>query len=207
MCKDAKPFLDMSEDFSKYFNVITMDFRGHGKSSGLFTFTAREYIDLKAVVDYAEKECKYDRIFLLGFSLGAAISVIYTEKYKNINKVIGVSTPTDFDKIENHFLKKEAVLPAIEKFEFGKSPNIRPGNIALKKIKPIDIISDIAPIPILFISGKKDPIIHNWHAEKLFEKAQDPKKIVVFEEGFHAEDIFREYRGEFVDTCVEWYLD
>lgn len=205
MCKDAKPFLDMADDFFETFDVIVMDFRGHGKSGGLFTFSAKEHLDLKAVVDYAQK--KYRQVVLMGFSLGAATTIIYTAKHKDVSGVIAVSAPADFDKIENHFLKKEALLPAMEKFELGKSPTLRPGNIALKKIKPVDVVSGISPLPILFLSGKKDPIVHHWHAEKLFEHARDPKKLVVFPDGLHAEDIYRKSRKKFVDTCADWYQD
>lgn len=205
MCKDAKPFLNMAEDFFEYFDVIVMDFRGHGKSGGLFTFSAKEHLDLKAVVDYARK--RYAKIILLGFSLGAATAIIYTAKYKGIYGIIAVSTPTDFEKIENHFLKKEAVIPAMEKFEFGKSPTLRPGNIALKKIKPVNVISEISPIPILFLSGRKDPIIHQWHAEKLFENTLEPKRLAVFPDGLHAEELYRKSKKKFLDVCLEWYRD
>lgn len=205
MCKDAKPFLNMAMDFSEYFDIIVMDFRGHGKSSGLFTFSAHEHLDLKAVVDYAKK--RYVKIILLGFSIGAATTIIYTSKHKGIDGVIAVSAPTDFDKIENHFLKKEAVVPAMEKFELGKSPTLRPGNIALKKIKPIDVVSGISPVPILFLSGRQDPIIHHWHAEKLFECAREPKKLTVFPDGLHAEELYRKSRKRFLDTCIDWYQE
>lgn len=203
MCKDAKPFLNMAEDFFKYFDVIVMDFRGHGKSGGLFTFSAKEHIDLKAVVDYAKK--RYAKIILLGFSLGAATAIIYTAKHKGIYEVIAVSTPTDFERIENNFLKKEAVIPAMEKFEFGKSPTLRPGNISLKKIKPVDVISEISPTPILFLSGGKDPIIYRWHSEELFRNACEPKSLVVIPNGLHAEELYLKSKKEFLDTCMEWH--
>jgi len=205
MSKDAKPFLDMAEAFFKHLDVITMDFRGHGKSGGLFTFSAKEHLDLKSVIDYAKT--KYTHIVLLGFSLGAATAIIYTAKHKDINGVIAVSAPTDFEKIENHFLKKEAVIPAMEKFEFGKSPTLRPGNILLKKIKPAEVASKISPIPILFLSGEKDPIIHQWHAEELFENAREPKSIKTFPGGLHAEELYLKSKEAFLDICLEWCDD
>ena len=42
MTKDSKAFRHISEEFYKYFDVITLDFRGHGKSSGFYTFTSKE---------------------------------------------------------------------------------------------------------------------------------------------------------------------
>lgn len=205
MCKEAKPFSDMAEAFFEHFDVIAMDFRGHGQSGGLFTFSAKEHLDLKVVIDYAKK--KYAHIILLGFSLGAATAIIYAAKYRGVDGVIAVSAPTDFEKIENHFLKKEAVIPAMQKFEFGKSPTLRPGNIALKKIKPVDVVSGISPVPILFLSGRQDPIIHHWHAEKLFECAREPKELTVFPDGSHAEELYRKSKKKFLDTCIDWYQE
>lgn len=202
MCKDAKPFLDMADDFFGALDVIVMDFRGHGKSGGLFTFSAKEHLDLKAVVDYAKK--KYAKIILLGFSLGAATAIIHTAHYKDVNGIITVSAPTDFERIENRFLKKEAVIPAMEKFELGKSPTLRPGNIALKKVKPIDVVSGISPIPLLFLSGEKDPIVYQWHSEELFEKARDPKNLIIFPDGLHAEELYLKSKKKFLDACMGW---
>lgn len=53
------------------YDVIIFDFRGHGKSGGKYTWSAKEDLDLNAVVDYA-KLCGYKHIGILAFSLGAA---------------------------------------------------------------------------------------------------------------------------------------
>lgn len=203
MSKDASPFLDMSADLFSQFDIITMDFRGHGRSSGLFTFTAREHNDLRTVVRFAKE--KYSRIGLIGFSLGAATAIIYAAKYKDVQSIIAISAPVDFSKIENRFLKKEAVIPALEKFEVLKSPNIRPGNIFLKKQKPIDIVNKIHPIPILLISGSDDPIVFPWHAEELYKKACEPKAIVKFQEGLHAEELYLKSKDKFLKVCIDWF--
>ena len=54
MTKDSKAFKMLSNDLNKKFDVVTMDFRGHGKSGGAYTFTAKELFDLREVVDYAK---------------------------------------------------------------------------------------------------------------------------------------------------------
>jgi alpha-beta hydrolase superfamily lysophospholipase len=204
MSKDAKPFLDMSADLFRQFDIMTMDFRGHGKSSGLYTFTAQEHNDLRTVVRFAKRN--YSKIAIIGFSLGAATTIIYAAKYKDIQSVIAISAPVDFDKIENRFMKKEAVMSALEKFEFGKSPNIRPGNIFQKKQKPIDVVNKIHPIPILLISGSKDPIVFPWHTEELYKKACEPKAIVEFQEGLHAENLYLNSKDKFLKVCNDWLV-
>ena len=58
----------MANLFSKSLDLISFDFRGHGKSSGIYTFTSKESEDIKSVVNYAKKT--YKRVYLTGFSLG-----------------------------------------------------------------------------------------------------------------------------------------
>ncbi|OGI18090.1 MAG: hypothetical protein A2255_02200 [Candidatus Melainabacteria bacterium RIFOXYA2_FULL_32_9] len=202
MCKDSYVFKNMSEDLFKNTDIISMDFRGHCKSSGSFTFTAREVNDLKAVVDYAKS--RYSNVSLMGFSLGGATSIIYTAKYKDINSVIVVSAPSDFDKIEHHSFKKEAYMQTFEKFELWRAMSIRPGNIFLNKTKPVDVIQDISPTPILFITGTKDPTVYEWHTDTLYKKAGSPKAIEKFKDNFHAEDLYLQSHDRFIKTCTDW---
>ncbi len=106
MTKDSDAFCRISEMFAKNFDLISLDFRGHGKSKGMYTFTSKELMDMDSVVRFARKN-KYKKIYLAGFSLGAAIALIYTSKSRFIDKVIAVSAPSDFNKIENQMWKKK----------------------------------------------------------------------------------------------------
>lgn len=204
MTKDSKAFCEISEMFSKNFDVISFDFRGHGKSGGMFTFTARELMDIDAVIRFVRKS-KYKRIYLAGFSLGAAMSIIYTSKSRYIDKVIAVSAPTEFDKIENQMWKKEAWGETFKKFELDRFASIRPYPIPLKKINPIDVVGKIK-VPTLFIAGEKDPTVHPWHTKELYEKATCPKEYKEYKNGCHAEDLFLHYREDFSKLCTEWLL-
>ena len=169
MTKDSDAFCKISEMFAAYFDVISFDFRGHGKSGGMYTFTAKELMDMDAVVRFARKN-NYNKIYLAGFSLGAAMSLIYASKSRFIDKVIAVSAPSDFDKIENEMWKKEAWGETFQKFELDRFVSIRPYPVPLDKIKPIDIVEKIK-VPTLFIAGEKDPTVHPWHTKELYDKA------------------------------------
>lgn len=202
MCKSSLPFAEMAQDFSKEFDVISMDFRGHCKSSGRFTFTSREYYDLNAVIEYARK--KYKKVYVAGFSLGSATAVITQYKYRNADKLILVSPPVDFDRIENSVWKKEAYIPTLQKFEIKTWTGILPGELWLDKIKPIEVIGEISPTPVLMIAGIKDPTIKVWHTERLFREAKEPKKLIIFGDSIHAEDIYLKDKKRFIDTCTKW---
>lgn len=201
MTKDSKFFFDMSNVLSKSFDVITLDFRGHGKSSGFYTFTSKEPLDLKVVVDYAKKQ--YKKVYLLGFSLGGALVLIHSANEKNVDRIIAVSPPYSFRKIENEMWRKEAWLGYFRKFELKRFFLVRPCPIIQKKIRPIDIVDKIEA-PTLFIAGDTDPIIHAWHTKSLFDKATCKKHFELFKNCNHAEDLFLQDRDKFLSLCKQW---
>ena len=205
MTKDSSVFCQISEMFARYFDVISFDFRGHGKSGGTYTFTTKEIMDMDAVVRFARKN-KYSKIYLAGFSLGAAMSIIYSSKSQFINKVIAVSAPADFDRIENQMWKKEAWLETFKKFEFERFASIRLYPIPLRKIKPIDIVDKIKA-PTLFIAGESDPTVHPWHTKELYKKAVCPKEYKEYSKGYHAEDLFLYFKDDFTKLCINWLKD
>ena len=202
MTKDSKAFMQISKIFSSKYDVLTLDFRGHGKSGGFFTFTAKELYDLDAVIGFAKKN-NYDKIHLVGFSLGAALCLIYASGNPNINKIIAVSAPSDFDKIENQMWKKEAWVETLKKFELLRFCSIRPSVVRHEKIKPIDIAATIIA-PTLFMAGELDPTVHPWHTEALYNKAICPKRFKLFRGGYHAEDLFLHNKEEFSKLCLDW---
>ena len=99
--KEAILLKALGRELSGSYDVIIMDFRGHGSSPGLFYWTTKEYLDLQAVLDHAAK--KYKDIGVIGFSLGAATSIITASQTDKIKSLIAVSAPADFQKIEYHF--------------------------------------------------------------------------------------------------------
>ena len=129
MHKDAKPFSRLSEKLSNDFDIITMDFRGHGQSTGEYTFTSRENLDLKVILDYATP--KYKSIGVIGFSLGAAVAINEISQHKVADRLMVVSTPTEFEKIENRFMNREVILSTFKKADW-KMGQVSFGNLFLR---------------------------------------------------------------------------
>lgn len=204
MTKDSNAFRAISEEFKKFFDLLVMDFRGHGKSSGFYTFTSKEVNDLDVVIDFASKN--YNKIYLMGFSLGRALALLAGANNYLINKIIAISPPVSFEKIENQVWKKSAWLPTLKKFELNRRLSVRPSLFIRKKIKPIDIIKDIK-CPTLFIAGEKDPTVCAWHTKELFDNAICKKKYELFLNCFHAEDLFLDEKEKFVSICKSWLLN
>lgn len=204
MTKNSNAFTQMANDFSKYYDVIVLDFRGHGKSSGKYTFGSKEVEDIKPIINYAKQN--YKKVYLIGFSLGSLISVDYCSKNNNVDKLILVSAPTDFDKIENNVLSPNAFVPTLRKFEYKRWTSIRFSLSSLKrnKIKPINEIKKVK-IPTLFIAGENDPIIYKWHNSMLYDASNsENKQAILIKKGKHAEDLYLDAPQTFIDTCVNW---
>ncbi len=201
MTKDSKAFSKLAEDLSEKYDVIAMDFRGHGKSGGLYTFTSKELLDLDTVVEFARKN--YEKINLAGFSLGGAVVLIYGAQNFDINRIIAVSAPSDFYKIENKMWHPNAWIPTFKKFEPKRWVSVRPSPVIRKKIKPLDI-ADKIKAPTLFVAGNEDVTVCPWHTKKLYEKATCPKKLEIFENGIHAEDLFLNEPERFLNLCFNW---
>ena len=201
MTKDSKSFSDLAKKISNWHDVISMDFRGHGKSGGLYTFTEKEVEDLKAVVNFARS--RYEKVYLMGFSLGGALVILHGALVGDVDKIIAVSAPSDFDKIENKMWHPNAWIPTFKKFEPRRWVSVRPSPVIGKKIKPIDVVDKIS-VPTLFIAGEKDVTVYPWHTELLFEKSVCEKKYELFTDCIHAEDIFMKEPERFINVCLDW---
>lgn len=201
MTKDSKSFLELSKEFAKSYDVLTMDCRGHGRSGGYYTFTAKELNDLEPVIKFAGEH--YREVYLMGFSLGGALAVLEGALKKDVSKIIAVSAPCDFGKIENQMWHPNAWLPTLKKFEPQRWLSIRPSIVIHKKIKPVKVVDRIS-VPVLFVAGGKDVTVKPWHTKLLYEKALCKKSFKLFENSIHAEDIFLEQKKNFTEFCKSW---
>jgi len=202
--KQAVLFKQMAQRLCDQYDIIVMDFRGHGRSKGLFTFTANEDKDLLGVLKCVEG--KYKKIGIIGFSLGAAVGLITASKSKQIDSLIAVCPSAQFDKIDlnvwNMGFKENIIYNFFQEGRIGKG--VRPGSLLTKKIKPIDIVGKIK-IPIYFIHGSDDWLILPWHSEVLFKAANCLKKIDLIEGATHAEYIFRSFPDDTIKRFKTWF--
>ena len=85
--KDSELLGQMGDRLSAEYDVFSFDFRGHGKSSGVFTWTSREDKDLSAVLDFLKD--KYEKTAVIGFCLGGSTSINVLSA--NNHKVVHIS--------------------------------------------------------------------------------------------------------------------
>ena len=202
--KQAILLKQLGESLNNEYDVILFDFRGHGQSKGFFYWTAKEYLDLLGVVEFAGKS--YEKIGLIGFSLGAATSIIAASKTMSINSIISISAPVECAKIDYRFweldVKNDLFYNLFGKGKHGKG--VRPGPFWLRKEKPLEIVKKIGT-PIFYIHGDADWIIRCWHSEELYKNTAAFKRLSIIKNGPHAEYLLREHKDEMLRLIREWF--
>jgi pimeloyl-ACP methyl ester carboxylesterase len=189
----------LTEKLSQYFDVITFDFRGHGKSSGACNGT-KELYDIKAVLDYA-RNYGYEKTAIVGFSLGGIQGIYAAAKFHDMDALVTVGTPA----------YAEAVIPNA-KWLFWLTNN-RLGRIILQiwvrlddsaeLPRPVTVVGQVSPIPMLIVHGRDDNLVDLKEAQTLYEKAKQPKELAIIEDMKHPPDL----PAEFYDTVVSWLTE
>lgn len=185
---------------SQGFDVISVDFRGHGNSSGRYSFSVKEYLDVRSVIDYAQN--KYTQIWALGFSMGGAIAIIEQAHQHKFSGLICVGSPMDFNKIEMQWWRLSAIKCQMRSIERGIG--CRMGAFWMRKKRAIDYVQKIIDTPILFVHGTEDGIVFKRHSQELFSKTRGLAEIKLIEGGSHAEDLFRTHPDLMSKSIVEW---
>jgi pimeloyl-ACP methyl ester carboxylesterase len=187
-------------------DVVMFDFRGHGESRCRYTWFEREHLDLERVLDFATG--RYGRVGLIGISLGAAVGIEVLAKRRDVRSFVAMSAPYDPRRIDFRFWKLDVRGDIVSNLGEGRiGRGLRAAPFRLPRKRAIDAVGDVA-CPVLYIHGKKDWVTGYNHSEKLLRKTRSPARLVLVEEGAHAEHLLRrETRVEVESLVREWFAD
>ena len=165
------------------FAVLIFNFRGTGASGGNLDILGWTR-DLKAVIDYlcALPEVDKSHLSLLGFSGGAAVSVYVASRDSRISCVAACACLAEFtfvtevdepQSVIDHFRE----IGAIREKNFPLS--IEEWLNDFRLVRPIKYVAGIAPRPLLLVHGNKDETVDMSHAYRLYDRAGEPKQIII----------------------------
>ena len=203
--KEAVLLQELAAHLSPFHDVFMFDFRGHGKSSGLFHWMSKEERDLDAALDFVQ--ARYARVAVIAFSLGASICINALSRQRaGIASLVAVSPPSEFRKIDYHVWAlslKDDVAYTLFTRDGRVGKGFRPGPFWLKKKRPIDSVRHLT-VPVLYIHGDKDWVVRPWHSQALFEKTRTHKRLVMIEGGPHAEYLLKNHAEQFLSEVNAW---
>jgi fermentation-respiration switch protein FrsA (DUF1100 family) len=173
------------------FNAVIYDHRRHGESGGKTTsYGHYEKYDLKAVVDWLEKEKGPNLLLgIHGESMGAATMLLYAGMLEDKSDfyIADCSFSNLMDQLR-HQIQKELKLPPSLVLPIGNLFLRLRDKYSISDVSPISVIDQIQH-PILFIHSKKDDFILPTMTEKLFAQKQGPKMLFLAENGRHAQSL------------------
>ena len=147
-------------------NVLAIDYRGYGKSSGKIRNSNDLLLDAEAALDFYvhQKAASTDNVIVWGRSLGSVPATHLSSKY-NVKAVV----------LESGFAE---LLPLAQ-----KCIKMFPIKQLLKyKYRNIQKIKDIEA-PILFVHGTEDIMIPYAHTEAMYAQAKPPRRLVLLPGG------------------------
>lgn len=182
---DKANLLGWAEFLHQDFNLFFLDFRYFGDSEGkLTTIGDKEQQDLKAAIDYLEKE-GFTKIGAMGFSLGGAVVILTAPKDNRIKAIVSDSAFANIDFMGNEFYKHLFILkyPLTNLTKLWATIFL---GINADEIAPERAAANLK-IPALFIHSKKDQTIPFENAERLQKALKNNSKAEFYflEEGTH----------------------
>jgi fermentation-respiration switch protein FrsA (DUF1100 family) len=156
------------------YNVLMFDLRGHGQSEGeRMSAGYFEVRDLVGAVDYIMAR-GFDEIGVLGFSMGGVTALLTAADCLDIDVIVSDSAYADLnDMLEPQFAERTFFptfflrpLLVMVKFMYG---------VDFTAVKPVEVVAEIYPRPILFIQGQLDDTVPPEHVYSLYDAADNPR--------------------------------
>lgn len=187
-------------------NVLLFDFRGRGASDGdICSLAFHEMADLQAAVAYACGRMPDARLGVIGYSMGAAVSLLVAAQEPRIQAVVADSSfATMRDVVAFAYQRRR--LPATPVIHLADAINRRRYGYSYASVEPIRSIGSISPRPLLLIHGDRDLTIPVEHSRQLFEAAGEPKELWIVPGVGHCGGYFAG-RPEYVARVAAFFAD
>lgn len=169
------------------YQVLLFSYRGSGRSDGnrfAFSYGARESIDIDAAVTYLSETRGIHQIGAIGHSAGAVSIILSAARNPQIDAVVAAAPYTSLEDIWQD--NQPAIYPA-DLYSQAQSMFQQRKGFSKAQVRPIDVIGDISPRPILLVNGQEDKRISEDQALRLYAAAGEPKELIWIPGASHAE--------------------
>lgn len=170
----------------KGFNVILYSYRGMpGSDRAPITFGIKEVLELQAVIAFARKRIPNARIGLLGYSMGAVVSLLGAAGEPGVEALVLDSPFSDLRALIAENLRHAIKLPGAPfVWLAGLMLRLRNGS-QLSECSPQAVLSSLEPRPLFFIHGGADEITSVNHSRRLYDAYRGPREIWIVQGAPH----------------------
>jgi acylglycerol lipase len=215
--------------------VFSFDLRGHGRSEGAKTFinSYDEYLsDLDLFLSRVKAQAKEKPIFLLGHSMGGAISTLFTITRKpeirglilsaaalkisasispllvRLSGVIGQILPTvKTIKLNSRYISRDPEVVSVydsDPFIYRGGIPARTGAELTSAINQIQKSMSTLELPLLIMHGTDDRLTDMEGSKQLFAKASSNDKTLKLYDGLYHEILNEPEKERVLGDIVEW---
>ena len=151
--------------------VLTFNFRGTGQSEGDFSIGGWSN-DLAAAVRHLQKNEAVEDVYLAGFGAGGSLALYTAGVDASIRGVASFSARAHFDDWAEH---AGELLDHVRDYGMVRAEDFPPDFEAwrdeLKLIRPLDVMGNLAPRPLLLVHGSDDERVPAQDARDLADAA------------------------------------
>jgi dipeptidyl aminopeptidase/acylaminoacyl peptidase len=170
----------------KGFNVLVYSYRGMpGSDRAMVTMGVREVQELEAAIAFARRRVRDARIGLLGYSMGAVVSLLGAAGDPSVEALVLDSPFSDARKVVGENIRRYTLLPGRPFVAAaGLWLWLRHG-VRLSEASPISVLSGLESRPVFFIHGGADAVTSVQHSRQLHDAYKGPREIWIVQGAPH----------------------
>ncbi len=174
-------------------NVLVFEYYGHGAEVGTpVTLGYREMEDFMGAVAYAKERAPGTRLGVVGYSMGAAVTIMCSAHTPDIQAIVADSSFATHSSVVDYNVRRALHMPSapfawLTDYVLGWRAGYH-----FRQVEPLRDIASLAPRPILLIHGDRDSIVDPHDAPVLYAAAQEPKELWIVEGADHCGAYFND---------------
>jgi uncharacterized protein len=171
----------------KGFNVILYSYRGMpGSDRAAVTFGIKEVLELQAVIAFARKRIPGARIGLLGYSMGAVVSLLGAAGEPEVQALVLDSPFSDLRRLLVENVRAASKMPGTPFVWMAGLMFWLRTRSTLAACRPLDVLTALEPRPLFFIHGGADAMTTLNHSRRLYDAYRGPREIWIVQGAPHA---------------------
>lgn len=185
-------------------NVLIFDFRGRGDSDdSICSLAYHEVGDLHGAIKYVESRLPEAQIGVIGYSMGAAVSLLGSADQPAVKAVVADSGFAEMANLVDFALANRR-LPRRPLRALADQITAQRYGYRFEAVRPIEALIRYGQRPLLVIHCTGDTVVPVVDAYDLYAAAQGPKELWIVEDMPHCGAYFAD-RPTYVKRVVEFF--